>query len=107
MTSGRGRCGRSSHLIELNDCAPRGERIKSLDMDVGQPRAAVWGIWALVAAFAALQAATWAGAGGIPGRPAVIAEVIAGWGIVLVLAIMSTRRIGGLARTVTETEDAH
>jgi signal transduction histidine kinase len=76
-------------------------------MNVRHPRVALWGIWALVVAFAIIQMATWRLSGGIPRRPAIVVEVVAAWVAVLVLATISTRRIGGLARTLTQSEHAH
>ena len=76
-------------------------------MNWRQPRAAVLGIWSLVAAFAVIQAVAWILAGGIPRRPGVLVQVVAAWIVMLVLATISTRRIGGLARTLSQHEDAH
>jgi GAF domain-containing protein len=67
---------------------------------------AVAGIWALVITFAVIQAAVWALGEGIPRRPSAIVQPIAAWVVVLTLAVVSTRRIGGLARTITQQERA-
>jgi signal transduction protein with GAF and PtsI domain len=76
-------------------------------MNLRHPRVAVWGIWGLVVAFAAVQAVAWSIAGGIPRRPVVLVQVAAAWIVVLILATVSTRRIGGLSRTVTQHEQTH
>jgi signal transduction protein with GAF and PtsI domain len=76
-------------------------------MNLRHPRVAVWGIWGLVVAFAAVQAVAWSIAGGIPGRPVDLVQVAAAWIVVLILATVSTRRIGGLSRTVTQHEHTH
>lgn len=71
------------------------------------PRAAVWGIWGLVAAFAAVQAVAWSIAGGVARSPIVLVQLAAAWIVVLILATLSTRRIGGLSRTLTRHEHTH
>jgi transcriptional regulator with GAF, ATPase, and Fis domain len=73
-------------------------------MNFRHPRAAVFGIWGMVALFAVIEAAAWTIAGGIPRRPLVLVQVIAAWVVMLILAIVSTRRIGGLARTLSHEE---
>src|SRR5512132_754268 len=70
-------------------------------MNFRHPRVAVVGIWGLVALFAAIEAGAWTIAGGIPRRPLVLVQVIAAWVVMLILAVVSTRRIGGLARTLS------
>jgi GAF domain-containing protein len=67
---------------------------------------AVVGIWALVFTFGVIQAATWAMDGSVVGHSSVIIRLIAAWLVVLTLAVVSTRRIGGLARTVSQHEHA-
>jgi signal transduction protein with GAF and PtsI domain len=76
-------------------------------MNRRHPRVAVWGIWGLVVAFAAVQAVAWSIAGDIPRRPVVLVQVAAAWIVVLILATVSTRRIGRLSRTVTQHEHTH
>ncbi|MEP6916122.1 MAG: GAF domain-containing protein [Acidobacteriota bacterium] len=76
-------------------------------MNLRNPRVAVWGIWGLVAGFAAIQAAAWIATGGIPRRPAVLVQVIAAWVVMLTLGAVATRRIGRLARTLTQHEHVH
>jgi transcriptional regulator with GAF, ATPase, and Fis domain len=70
-------------------------------MNFRHPRAAVFGIWGLVALFAAIEAAAWTIAGGVPRRPLVLVQVIAAWIVMIILAVIATRRIGGLARTLS------
>jgi GAF domain-containing protein len=72
-------------------------------MNVRQPRAAVW---ALVAGFAVIQTVAWILAGGIPRRPGVLVQVIAAWVVMLILGVLSTRRIDGLARSLTQHQHA-
>jgi signal transduction protein with GAF and PtsI domain len=75
-------------------------------MKLRQPHAAVAGIWALVLVFALVQAVAWTIAGGVPRRPLVVVQVATAWVVVLTLAGLSTRRIGGLARAITQHEHA-
>jgi len=76
-------------------------------MNLRSPRAAVLGIWGLVAAFAMLQAVAWTVSGGVPRRPAVLIQVIAAWVVMLILAAVSTTRIGGLSAALSQNLDAH
>ena len=75
-------------------------------MNFRHTRAAVFGIWGLVALFAVIEAIAWTIAGGVPRRPLVLVEVFAAWIVMLILAAVSTRRIGGLARTLSPTISA-
>jgi len=75
-------------------------------MKLRQPHAALAGIWALVLVFAIVQAVAWTIAGGVPRRPLVVVQVATAWVVVLTLAVVSTRRIGGLARAITQHEHA-
>jgi transcriptional regulator with GAF, ATPase, and Fis domain len=70
-------------------------------------RAPVWAIWALVAAFAVVQAVAWALEGGVPRRPLVMVQVIAAWIVMLVLAVLASRRIETLSNRLTQKEHAH
>ena len=70
------------------------------------PHAAVAVIWALVLMFALVQAMAWTIAGGGPRRPIAVVQVATAWVVVLTLAVVSTRRIGGLSRAVTLHERA-
>jgi GAF domain-containing protein len=67
---------------------------------------AVVGIWALVFTFGVIQAATWAMDGSVVQHPSGIIQMIAAWLVVLTLAVVSTRRIGGLARIISQHEHA-
>jgi signal transduction protein with GAF and PtsI domain len=68
------------------------------------PRAAVLGIWGLVALFALIEVAAWAIAGGVPRLSVMIVQAVAAWTVVLILAVASTRRIRVLARSLSEEE---
>ncbi|MFL6280664.1 MAG: GAF domain-containing protein [Vicinamibacterales bacterium] len=75
-------------------------------MNLRHPRAAVVAIWGLVAACAVAQVIAWIGLGGAS-RPSVfLVQFVIAWILILVLAIVSTRRIGGLARTISQHEQA-
>ena len=67
---------------------------------------AVVGIWALVFTFGVIQAATWVMDESVVRHPSVIIRMVAAWVVVLTLAVVSTRRIGGLARTISQQEHA-
>jgi hypothetical protein len=75
-------------------------------MKTGRHRIASLGIWGLLAAFAALQAAAWT-LGGTPSFPWGVSQAAAGWAVMLLLAVIATRRIRGLATALSRTEDAH
>jgi transcriptional regulator with GAF, ATPase, and Fis domain len=73
-------------------------------MNFRHPRAAVFGIWGLVVLFGIVEAVAWTLGGGVPRRPLVLVQVIGAWIVMLVLAVVATRRIGGLARTLSHEE---
>jgi transcriptional regulator with GAF, ATPase, and Fis domain len=75
-------------------------------MTAGRRRAVSLTIWGLLAAFGALQVAVWS-MGYAPRRPWGLAQVIAGWVVMLLLAALSTRLIGRLTEELTATEHAH
>lgn len=75
-------------------------------MTLGLRRAVSLTIWGLLAAFGALQVAAWS-MGYAPRRPWGLAEVIAGWVVMLLLATLSTRLIGRLTEELSATEHAH
>lgn len=66
-------------------------------------RAPVFGIWGLVGLFALIEITAWTIVG-VPRGPLEVVQAIATWIVVLILAVVSTRRIGGLARTLSEEE---
>jgi len=70
-------------------------------------RAPVWVIWALVSVFGIVEAAAWIGSGGIPTRPAVVAQVLTAWAVILILAALATRRLGTLAERIRAHESTH
>jgi transcriptional regulator with GAF, ATPase, and Fis domain len=75
-------------------------------MNLRHPRAAVVGIWGLVLFFAVMQAVAWIMLGGVSPRRIVVAQFLTAWLVILILAVVSTRRIGGLAQTITQHERA-
>lgn len=70
-------------------------------------RAPLWVIWGLIGAFAVVQVVSWTLAGGLPQRPLIVIEFAAGWIVMLVLGFFAAKRIGGLARRLTQRDDAH
>ena len=64
-------------------------------------------IWALVAAVALIQLATWIVAGAATPRPAVVIQIAAGWVATVTLAVLASRRIGALRERLTAKEHAH
>jgi signal transduction histidine kinase len=72
-----------------------------------ETRLAVAAIWALIGAFALVQALAWTLTGGIPRRPAVLVQVIMAWIIMLSLGTFATWLIGRLSRHLVQQEDAH
>jgi GAF domain-containing protein len=75
-------------------------------MNLRHPRAAAVGIWGLVLASAFIQVIAWALLEGANRGTVLILQFLAAWIVILVLAIIATRRIGGLARTITQHEQA-
>ena len=75
-------------------------------MKISRHRVASLGVWGLLAAFAALQAAAWT-IGGRPSFPWGTTQALVGWGVMVLLALLATRRIDRLAAALTKTEDAH
>ena len=67
----------------------------------------VWVIWSLVLAFAVIEIASWSVAGGVPRRPLVVVQVIAAWVVMLILAVLATKRIGSMAGRIREQEHTH
>ncbi|HJR61663.1 MAG TPA: GAF domain-containing protein [Vicinamibacterales bacterium] len=75
-------------------------------MKISRHRMASLGVWVLLAAFAALQAVAWT-LGGTPSIPWGVTQALVGWVIMIVLAVIATRRIGGLAAALSRTEEVH
>src|SRR6478752_5768330 len=74
-------------------------------MNLRHPRAAVVAIWGLVAVCAFIQVGGWCVLGA--SRQSVfILQFVTAWILILVLAVVSTKRIGGLTRTITQQEQA-
>lgn len=69
-------------------------------------RAAPWLIWGLVAAFAAVDASFWF-FGDVQLAARGVVQVVLGWLLTILLALVATRRIDGLATSLSETEHAH
>ena len=69
-------------------------------------RAAVALICGLVLTFAVVQVIAWVVLGGVPRRPIIVVQIVTAWAVILTLAALSVRRIGGLARTITQQEHA-
>lgn len=66
----------------------------------------IWGIWGLIVAFAAVQAAAWT-MGGVPRRTDILVQVIAAWVVILILGVVSSRRIGGLTLSLKQHQHRH
>lgn len=69
-------------------------------------RAPEWAIWALVAAFAAVQAVVWLVAG-VPTSPGLIIRIVVAWIVILVLAALASRRIVSLSERLSHHERVH
>ena len=63
-----------------------------------------WAIWALVVGVAAIQVIVWTIDGAVPRRPGVLVQMLAAWVVILVLAILATRRIGTLSARLWRNE---
>ncbi len=61
----------------------------------------------MVAVYAAAQGTIWALNQGVPRRPGVLVQVAGAWAIVLILAVISTRLIGRLSKTLSEQQQQH
>lgn len=64
------------------------------------------GIWGLVLIFAIVQVIAWTSLGGVSRRSIVVLQFVIAWFVILILTLVSTRRIGGLARTIRQHERA-
>ncbi|HYT76430.1 MAG TPA: hypothetical protein VEL79_16860, partial [Vicinamibacterales bacterium] len=70
-------------------------------------RAPVWVIWGLVGVFGVIEAVAWMLAGGIPRRPGVVVQVVSAWIVMIILALLATRRIGSMAQRIRAHEHTH
>ena len=75
-------------------------------MNFRHPRAAVAGIWGLVLVFAVIQLIAWTAPGGVSRTTIIVVQFVIAWFVILILAVVSTSRIGGLAQTITQHERA-
>ena len=69
-------------------------------------RAVTLAIWGLLGTFGALQVVAWT-FGSTPRLPWGLAQVVAEWLVMVILAVIATRRIDRLAAQLTQTEHAH
>src|SRR5262245_33943773 len=70
-------------------------------------RAPVWVIWGLIALFGVIEAVAWIFAGGIPRRPGALAQIVTAWIVMIILAVLATRRIGSMAQRIQAHEHTH
>ena len=70
-------------------------------------RAHLWIIWGLIGLFGVVEVGAWTLAGGIPRRPIVLLQVVTAWIIMLVLALLATRRMKSQAQQIRAHEDTH
>ena len=75
-------------------------------MNLRHPRAVVIGIWGLVLIFGIVQLIAWTSLGGISRGSVVVFQFVIAWLVILILTIVSTRRIRGLARMIRQHERA-
>jgi transcriptional regulator with GAF, ATPase, and Fis domain len=75
-------------------------------MTDGSQRAITLITWASLAAFAALQIVSWV-MGMTPRYPWGVAQVAAGWIVMLGLGFLATHRVGRLSAELTQTANAH
>jgi hypothetical protein len=64
-------------------------------------------VWGLVAAIAVVQVLTWIFAGGGGQEPGLLIQLVAVWFVILVLAVLASRRIGTLTERLSQKENAH
>ena len=76
-------------------------------MTYREHRAPVWVIWGLLAVFGVVQAIAWTLAGGVPRRPGVLVQVIVAWIVMLILAVLATRRLGTMAQQIQAQDVTH
>jgi signal transduction protein with GAF and PtsI domain len=73
-------------------------------MNLRGRHAPAWAIWALVGAVAAIQVVVWMMDGVVARRPGVLVQMLAAWVVILVLAVLATRRIGALSARLSRNE---
>ena len=66
-----------------------------------------WAIWVLVAAFAAIEAGVWLLGPAVPRSTGVVVQLLAAWVVILVLALMASRRIISLSQRLSQNERVH
>ena len=71
------------------------------------PRAYVWIIWALIGLFGVVEVGAWSLAGGIPRRPVVLFQIGTAWIVMLILALLATRRMKSQAQRIRAHEHTH
>lgn len=76
-------------------------------MNLRKPRVAIWAIWGMVVAYAVTQGTIWALHDGIPRRPVVVVQIAGAWAIMLLLAAVTSRLIGGLSRSLSQEQHEH
>jgi signal transduction histidine kinase len=79
-------------------------------MKFREPRVAIGATWGVVGAFAVIQAMSWAPhgiLGGILWSRAAVVQAVAAWTVILILAVVSTRRILRFNQAITAHEQAH
>ena len=69
--------------------------------------APIWVIWGLVALFGVIEAVAWVTAGQIPRRPGVLAQVATAWIVMIILAVLASRRMGTMALRLRAHEHTH
>jgi GAF domain-containing protein len=70
-------------------------------------RAPVWAIWGLIGLFGVVETAAWTLAGGVPRRPGVLIQVGTAWVVMIILALLATRRLKTQARQIRGYEHSH
>src|SRR5258708_3015528 len=76
-------------------------------MNYRDHRAPVWAIWGLVGFFGLVEALAWTMAGGIPRRPGVLIQVGTAWVVMVILALLATRRLRTQAQRIKTHEHTH
>ncbi len=76
-------------------------------MNYRDHRAPVWAIWGLVGFFGLVEALAWTMAGGIPRRPGVLIQVGTAWVVMVILALLATRRLRSQAQRIKTHEHTH